>query len=304
MKLLIANKLGKAGLDILENQRRIRFDYREKMTTEDLPHALNGYDGLIVRSQPEVTREALHAGKTLKVVGRAGVGLDSIDVNAAKEFNIEVINCPNANTISAAEHTFALMMAVNRHLIQAHQSLKDGQWNRKAYVGTELFGKTLGLLGCGRIASHVTKIAKGFQMNVIGYDPYISNEEALERGIQKRDTLEEILAESDILSLHLRKTAETIDLIARKELTLMKPTATLINCARGGIVNEPALHNALKTGIIAGAGIDVWNNEPDTTNPLQQLTNVVATPHLGASTKEAQERVSRDVVLRVIEKLS
>lgn len=303
MKLLIANKLGKSGLEVLKNQKRIDFDYYEALSTEELPHVVAEYHGLIVRSEPNVTREALMNGKKLKVVGRAGVGVDNIDVQAANEMHIEVLNCPDANTISAAEHTVALMMAVSRQIVEANLSLREGKWDRQRFSGTELFNKTLGLIGCGRIASHVAKIAQGFSMNVIGYDPYLATEAAASRGIQKRNTLDEILKEADFLSIHVQKTPETLGLIKGRELHMMKPRAILINCARGGIVNEIELYAALKNNELAGAGIDVWTNEPDTKNPLQQLSNVVATPHLGASTKEAQERVSRDIVLQVLEKL-
>ena len=303
MKLLIANKLGETGLDILRQQRRVAFDYKPAVDENNLIKMIKGYEALVVRSKPLVERETIVAGRNLRVIGRAGIGLDNIDLKTAEELKIEVVNCPDANTVAAAEHAFGLMTAVARNIVIANQSLKSGLWNRKAYVGTELFGKTLGLVGCGRIATHVAKIAHGFQMNVIGYDPFLDLNEMIKRGIQKRENLTEVLRESDIISLHVAKTPQTINLIGPKELAQMKPNAILINCARGGIVNEDALLHALQNEQITGAGIDVWEKEPDTNNPLQQLPNVVATPHLGASTKEAQERVSQEIIRKVLKKL-
>jgi D-3-phosphoglycerate dehydrogenase / 2-oxoglutarate reductase len=300
MKLLIASKLGPKGLQLLKAQKQVKFDYFPDLTDDQLTEKIPAYDALIVRSKPTVSRATIMAGKKLKVVARAGVGLDNIDQKAAAEQNIQVLNTPDANTISAAEHTFALMLAVARNLIPATTTLKQGKWDRHLFVGTELHGKTLALLGCGRIAQHVAKIAQGFQMNVIAFDPFVDEAKMKALNITKTATLEQMLQQADILSLHLPHTPKTHHLIDAEELQVMKPTAIVINCARGGIINEQALHTALQTNQLAGAGIDVWETEPDTTNPLQDLPNVVAVPHLGASTHEAQTRVSEITVQKIL----
>lgn len=304
MKLLIANKLDKSGLDLLKNHPGIKVEIRENISEEELLQIIPEYEGLIVRSKPRVPKKVMQAGTNLRVIGRAGVGLDNIDLETAKKQEVEVVNCPDANTTAAAEHTIALMLAACRNIPAAHESLKNGRWDRKKLMGIELHKKTLGLIGCGRIATHVAKIAKGFGMDIIGYDPFVDEKTCKTRHIQKIDTLNELLKTADFVSLHLAKTPETTNLLGEAELALMKPSAILINCARGGLVNEPALLTALRTNQIAGATLDVWETEPDTKNPLQKLKNVIATPHLGASTKEAQQRVSQDIIQKVIEKLA
>ncbi|MBT5016551.1 phosphoglycerate dehydrogenase [Candidatus Peregrinibacteria bacterium] len=303
MKLLIANKLGLKGLDILRAQKQIKFDYFESISDKKLLKIIPEYDAVIVRSKPQISKTVIQAGKNLKLIARAGVGLDNIDLKTAAKHNIEVINAPDANTISAAEHTFALMLATARHLIPANESLKAGRWDRKLFLGTELFGKTLALIGCGRIAQHVNQIAQGFQMKVIGYDPFVDETQMAAQQIQKIETLNKTLQEADIVSLHLPHIPETHHLIGKKELKQMKSHAILINCARGGIIDEKTLFTALQNKTIQAAGIDVWENEPDTKNPLQKLPNVVAIPHLGASTHEAQVRVSEIIIQKTLQKL-
>jgi len=248
-----------------------------------------------VRSATTIDADVIAAGSNLKVIGRAGVGLDNVDIAAATEAGIIVCNAPQSNIISAAEHTVALITSLARNIPQAHNALVKGAWERSKWSGTELFGKTLGILGLGRIGSLVAERAAGLGMRLIAYDPFVSPEQAARKGADLRMTVEEVLAEADVVTIHLPRNADTIGLLNSQRLAVMKPTARLVNVARGGIVVEEDLAEALRTGVIAGAALDVFDAEPTTQSPLFGLDNVVVTPHLGASTTEAQDKAGTQV---------
>lgn len=297
MKILIADGVSQKGIDILRKDFEVVV--KDKLLAEELLETIGEYDGLVVRSASKVTKEVLAAGKKLKVVGRAGVGVDNIDVAAATEKGVIVLNAPEGNTIAATEHTFAMMLAVSRHIPIANETMQQGEWNRKKYVGVELRGKTLGIIGLGRIGSEVAKRALAFEMKVIGYDPYVNEERAKNIGIQVV-TLEEIYANADFITVHMPLTPETKSMICMKTMRKMKPGVRLINCARGGIIDEADLAQAIREGVVAGAAVDVFTSEPlAKDHPLLGLPNVVLTPHLGASTVEAQIGVSIDVAYGV-----
>ena len=246
-----------------------------------------------------MTREVFEAAKNLKVVARAGVGVDNIDLDEATKNGVIVVNAPDGNTISAAEATFAMMMAVARRIPQAHQSLTSGKWERKLFKGVEFKGKTLGIVGLGRIGVEVARRAKAFQMRVLAYDPFLSEEKAEKIGVEKA-SLEDALKEADFITVHTPLMKETHHLIGRKQFESMKKGVRIVNCARGGIIDEDALYEAIQKEIVAGAGLDVFENEPPENHPLVGLPEVVVTPHLGASTEEAQENVAVDVSEEVI----
>jgi D-3-phosphoglycerate dehydrogenase len=285
--VLIAEELSPATVDALGPDFEIR--RCDGADREQLLAAIPEVDAILVRSATKVDAEALGAAKRLSVVARAGVGLDNVDVRAATQAGIMVVNAPTSNIVSAAELAIALLLASARHVPQADASLKAGQWKRSAYTGTELYEKTLGLVGLGRIGALVSARLAAFGMRVIAYDPYISGARAGQLGVRLVG-LDELMAESDFISVHLPKTPETVGLIGEQQLRQAKPGLRIVNAARGGIVDETALHAALAEGRIAGAGLDVYTTEPCTDSPLFGLPNVVVTPHLGASTDEAQER--------------
>ncbi|HEY8345791.1 MAG TPA: phosphoglycerate dehydrogenase [Symbiobacteriaceae bacterium] len=301
MRILVAEPIAEEGIRLLQAEHEV--DVR-KVSKEELPEIIGEYDALIVRSESRVTAEVLERGKRLKVVGRAGVGVDNIDVEAATERGIVVVNVPGANTISTAEHAIGMMIALARHIPQAHHALaREGRWDRKTFVGTELRGKVLGIIGLGRIGTEVAIRAKAFGMKVLAYDPYVSPSRAEQIGVTMVEKLHDLLPQVDFLTIHAAKTKESAKLIRARELALMKPTARIINCARGGMVDEADLYEALKEGRIAGAALDVFSEEPCTSSPLFTLPNVVVTPHLSASTTEAQEangRLIAEYVLRVL----
>lgn len=301
MKILVTEAISETGIRLLQAEHEV--DVR-KVTPEELLEIIPAYDALITRSETKVTAEVLARGTRLKVVGRAGVGVDNIDVTAATERGVVVVNVPGANTYSTAEHAFGLLIAVARNIPQAHHALaREGRWDRKTYVGTELHGKTLGIIGLGRIGSEVAVRAKAFGMRVLAYDPYVPSSRAEHLGVTMVPTIRELLPEVDFLTIHAAKTPESARLIGAAELALMKPTARIVNCARGGMVDEEALYTALKEGRLAGAALDVFAAEPCTDSPLFSLPNVVVTPHLSASTTEAQDANGRYIaqyVLRVL----
>ncbi|RLF38541.1 MAG: phosphoglycerate dehydrogenase, partial [Thermoplasmata archaeon] len=266
---------------------------------------IENYDAIIVRSRTKVTADIIEKGARgkLKVIGRAGIGVDNIDVNKATELGIKVVNAPTGSTKSVAELAFAHMLALARFIPKADSSMRRGEWLKKQLRGIELYGKTLGLIGSGNIAQHMARIAKGFGMNVLVYSPHCTDEKAKKMGA-KRASLEEVLRESDFVSIHIPHTEETHHLLNKKNLSLMKPTAYLINCARGGIVNEEDLYELLKEGKIAGAALDVFEQEPPSPdNKLLKLENVTLTPHLGANTKEAQIKAGTICAEQVIKAL-
>jgi D-3-phosphoglycerate dehydrogenase len=294
--VLIAEALSPATIEALGPD----FDVRECDGADRgaLLAAIPDADALLVRSATKVDAEALAAGTRLKVVARAGVGLDNVDVRAATQSGVMVVNAPTSNIVSAAELAVALMLSAARHISPAHAALRNGEWKRAKYTGIELYEKTVGIVGLGRIGVLVAQRLSAFGMSVIAYDPYVQAGRAAQMGVRLVD-LETLLAESDFMSVHLPKTPETVGLIGDEQLHRVKPSLVLVNAARGGIVDEAALYAALKEGRVAAAGLDVFASEPCTDSPLFELENVVATPHLGASTDEAQEKAGISVARSV-----
>jgi D-3-phosphoglycerate dehydrogenase len=260
--------------------------------------ALSGADAILVRSATKVDAEAIAAAPKLKVVARAGVGLDNVDIKAATEAGVMVVNAPTSNIISAAELTVGHILSLARHIPAAHAALADGKWKRSAYTGVELYEKTIGIIGLGRIGALITARMQAFGTNVVAFDPYVTSARAQQLGVTLL-SLEELLAQSDFVTIHMPKTPETTGMISDAQLALMKPTSFIVNVARGGLIDEDALHRALSAGTIAGAGIDVFVNEPPTDSPLLGLPNIIVTPHLGASTDEAQEKAGVSVAKSV-----
>lgn len=293
-KVLVADPLSDEGLHSLKEAENIELVVETGLEKEALLERIKDFDALLVRSQTQVTADVFESGKRLKVVGRAGVGVDNIDLKAATAHGVIVVNAPNGNTNSAAEHTIAMLMALARNIPQAYNSLKNKQWDRKSYVGVELKGKTLGVVGLGRIGVEVATRAKGQRMNVIAYDPFLTEEKADNLGIRK-GTLEDVFKASDFITVHTPLLKETRHMINQEAFELMKDGVRIINCARGGIIDEDALYDAIVAGKVAGAAIDVFEEEPSIDHKLLTLKEVIATPHLGASTFEAQESVAIDV---------
>lgn len=298
MKLLVTDPISDEGLEVLRRDERVQVDIQSDLSHEELVKVIGDYDGMIIRSGTTVTSEIIDAGKNLKVVGRAGVGVDNVDVEYATRKGVLVMNTPAANILSAAEHTMAMMLTLARKIVWADNSLKSGKWERKKFTGIELSGKTLGIVGIGRVGGEVAKRAKAFQMRLIGYDPFISPENAVKVGVRLLP-LERVLEEADIVTVHAPLTKGTYHLLGEEQIRLLKPSVLVINCARGGIIDEDALHSALKEGRIAGAALDVYEQEPPLGSNLLELGNIVTTPHLGASTKEAQEKVSLEMAEHV-----
>lgn len=296
-KILITDPIDKAGLEILSNIGQV--EVQTKLSPEELREVIPDYEALMIRSGTRVTQEIIEAATNLKIIGRAGVGVDNIDVAACTRRGIIVVNSPAGNTIAAAEHTVAMMLSLSRHVPEANQSVKNGKWERKQFTGVEIYQKTLGIVGLGKIGSHVATIARSMGMNLIAYDPFISPARAEKMGCTLVD-LETLFKEADYITLHIPKTPETRHLINAETLAMMKPTTRIINCSRGGIIDEVALAEALKNGTIAGAALDVFETEPLNDSPLLSLgKNVILTPHLGASTKEAQINVAVDVAEQI-----
>ena len=302
-RVLISDKLSPTAVQIFRD-RGLEVDYEPDLgkDREALIARIGDYDGLAVRSATKVTEKVLEAAKNLKVIGRAGIGVDNIDVQKASAKGIIVMNTPLGNAVTTAEHTIAMMLALARNLPQANESTKAGKWEKSKFMGVEVFNKTLGLIGCGNIGSIVAERAQGLRMKVIAYDPYLSPERAQEIGVEKVD-LDELLARADFLSLHTPLTNKTRGIIDADALAKMKKGARVINCARGGLVVEKDLLEALKSGHIAGAALDVYEVEPAKENPLFELDNVICTPHLGASTTEAQENVAVQIAEQIADYL-
>ena len=293
MKVLVAEKIADSGIELLKGEFEV--DVITGMTPEELVAAIPAYDGLIVRSATKATREVLEAGVNLKIVGRAGVGVDNVDVVAATERGIIVCNAPTSNIVSAAEHTIALLLAQVRNIPQANASMHACKWERSKFTGTEVLDKTLGLVGLGRIGALVAERAKGLGMKVVAFDPYITEERAAQLGIGYAATLDDLLGQADFITVHLPKTKETIGMFGPDEFAKMKDGVRLVNTARGGIYQEAALIAALESGKVASAGIDVYEVEPCTDSPLFAFEQVIVTPHLGASTEEAQDRAGEQI---------
>ncbi|KAL3421628.1 phosphoglycerate dehydrogenase [Phlyctema vagabunda] len=305
-RILIPEKVSPDGLALLE--KLFIIDQRKSLSANDLLTLIPSYHALIIRSETKVTSEVLAAAKNLKVVARAGVGVDNVDVDAATQHGIIVVNSPSGNIVAAAEHTIALLMAVARNIPGGDRSLRSGGWERSKLVGTEVGGKSLGIIGLGKVGLKVARMAIGLGMKVLALDPYASPEIAKTNSVTLVSDLSLLLRESDFLTIHTPLIASTLDLIGKEELSTMKKTAKVLNVARGGVYNEEALLDALETGVIAGAGLDVFTSEPpkpgSAAESLCRHERVVATPHLGASTIEAQENVSVDVCGQVLAILS
>jgi D-3-phosphoglycerate dehydrogenase len=297
-KVLISDKLSPAAVQIFRD-RGVEVDFKPGLKPAELREIIGEYDGLAVRSATKVTREVLDAAPRLRVVGRAGIGVDNVDVTSATARGVVVMNTPFGNAITTAEHAIAMMFALARQIPEASASTKAGKWEKNRFMGVELTGKTLGLVGCGNIGSIVADRANGLRMKVIAYDPFLSEKRALELGVEKVE-LDALITRADIVTIHAPYTEQTKNILSRERLFAMKKGARLINCARGGLVDEAALYDALKGGHLAGAALDVFETEPATESPLFGLENVVCTPHLGAATTEAQENVA----LQVAEQMS
>jgi D-3-phosphoglycerate dehydrogenase / 2-oxoglutarate reductase len=298
-RVLVTEQIAPRGIEALR-AGGLEVDERLDLTSEDLTEAVMGAAAIIVRSATRVTAEVLDAGTDLVVVGRAGIGLDNVDVAAATRRGVMVVNAPQSNVLSAAEHTIALLLAQARNIPQADRDLRSGSWNRSRWEGIELHDKTLGVVGLGRVGVLVAQRAHSFGMRIAAFDPYVSGERARQLGVRLVSTLEELVATADFLTVHLPKTPETIGLIGRDVLAKAKPTLRIINTARGGIVDEAALDEALRESRIAGAALDVFDVEPTTESPLFELDNVVVTPHLGASTAEAQDKAGQTIAEQVV----
>lgn len=302
-RLLVTDDLSPEAVALLEEQDDISFDVVKGLSPEELADRIGVYEGLIVRSSAKATAAVIAAADKLRVIGRAGVGVDNIDLQAASERGVVVMNTPGANSVATAEHTMALLLSLCRHVPQAAASLKEGRWDRKLFKGIEMRGKTIGIVGLGRIGRRVARRCHSFGMDVICFDPYLSDERAHEMRID-RVSMDELLQRSDFITLHAALTPKTRGLIGKEALAKMKPEVRIINAARGALIDEEALIAALEEGKIAGAALDVLLQEPvDPDNPLLHMDNVVVTPHLAASTVEAQREVGIQVVRQVIDAL-
>jgi D-3-phosphoglycerate dehydrogenase len=300
MRVLVAEPLAEEGLALLRAHHQV--DVRTGLARDELLAILPEYDALVVRSQVKADAEVIAAASRLAVIGRAGVGVDNVDLDAATRAGIVVVNAPTGNTVAAAEHTIALMFALARRVAAADASIRRGEWKRAAFTGVELRGKTIGILGLGKIGMAVADRARGLQMEVVGHDPFVSAEAAGNHGVTLC-SFEEVLGRADVLTLHVPVTRTTKGLIGAAQLARMKPTAFVLNVARGSVVDEAALAEALHEGRIAGAGLDVYEKEPPTESPLMDAPNTVLTPHLGASTAEAQVRVAVEAAQQVLDVL-
>ncbi len=297
MKVLVADSVDKEGIDILRTATEV--DVKTGLKEDELVAIIGDYDALVVRSQTQVTAKVIQAGKKLQVIGRAGVGIDNINVEEATRHGIVVVNAPTGNTTAAAEHAIALMLALARHIPQANMVLKSGAWRRNDFIGTEVRNKTLGIVGLGNVGSEVARRARGLDMKVLAYDPFVSVEYA--RNLQvELVTLQRILEEADFITLHIPLTKTTKSMIGAKELAMAKSNVRIINTARGGLIDEEALVKAIKDGKVAGAAIDVFTTEPITSSILFEDDRIIVTPHLGASTTEAQALVAKDVAEQII----
>ncbi len=298
MKVLVTEKLAVAGLERLRESLEV--DERTGLSPEELAEIIGDYDGLVIRSATKVDAAVFDRAENLKVVGRAGIGLDNIDVPAATRHGVLVVNAPQSNVLSAAEHTMALMLAQARNVPAAHSALIGGEWARERYQGVELHGKTLGIVGLGRVGTLVAQRASAFGMKLVAYDPYVGPGRASQMGVELVDDVMEVVRQADFLTIHLPKTPETLGIIGRRELEAAKPGIRIVNTARGGLIDEDALVAALKDGRVGGAAVDVFDEEPVTDHQLFGIPNVVVTPHLGASTAEAQDKAGLAIAEQVL----
>ncbi|MEI6136371.1 MAG: phosphoglycerate dehydrogenase [Chloroflexota bacterium] len=300
-KILVADSIAQEGIDLLKKHHEVVV--QTGLKEDDLCEAVKDVAALVVRSQTQVTEKVIAAASNLQIIARAGVGVDNVDVDAASRHGVIVVNAPFANTMSTAEHAFGLMIALARFIPQGHASLQAGQWNRSKYTGLELNGRTLGIVGLGRIGTEVAKRARAFEMRVLAFDPYVSDERFASLGVERR-TLEEIFQQSDFVTLHTALQAETRSLVNAELLAKSKKGIRIINAARGALIDEQALYDAVESGQVAGAAIDVFSEEPAVGNILTTHERIIVTPHLAASTNEAQDRAGVDVAEQVIEVLS
>ncbi len=299
-KVLVSDPISDLGIQQLVEAQDVVVDKKPGLSEDELVAIIGEYDALLVRSQTRVTPRIMEAGTNLKVIGRAGVGVDNIDLPAATQRGIVVINAPDGNTITTCEHTFAMMMAVARHIPQAYAKTVSGVWDRKSFLGVELRNKVLGVLGMGRIGSEVAKRAKAFGMEIMGYDPFLTEERAEKMGV-KLSSVEDIVRHADFMTVHTPLTPETRHMIGKAQFEIMKPGMRIVNCARGGIIDELALVEAIDQNIVAGAAFDVFESEPPAADhPFLTHPKIIVTPHLGASTVEAQENVAIDVSEQVL----
>jgi len=297
MKVLVSDSLAEEGVKRLQSGADV--DVITNLSPEELIETIKNYDALVIRSGTKVTADVIKAADRLKVIGRAGVGIDNVDVEAATKKGIIVLNTPGGNTISAAEHTIAMMLALARNIPQANAALHNGEWNRKKYTGVEFFNKTLGVVGLGRVGAEVATRMKSFGMQILAYDPFVTEERAQQMGITLAD-LETVIRGGDFITVHTPLTNETRNLIDEDEFKIMKPGVRIVNCARGGIINEASLAKAVAEGKVAGAAVDVFTKEPPTGNPILEQERIIVTPHLGASTAEAQVNVALAVADQIL----
>jgi D-3-phosphoglycerate dehydrogenase / 2-oxoglutarate reductase len=298
MKVLISEQLAPAGVERLKDH--VDVDVRPELDQETLRAIIGDYDALVVRSATQVDAALLERADNLKVVGRAGIGLDNVDVDAATRLGILVVNAPQSNVLSAAEHTMALLLAQARNIPQAHSALVKGAWERERWQGVELYGKTLGIIGLGRVGTLVAQRSSAFGMRVVAYDPYVAPHRASQMGVEMLSTVRDVCGAADFLTIHLPKTPETVGIVGEPELRRVREGIRIVNTARGGLIDEDALHRALLDGRVAGAAVDVFEHEPVTDHPLFHLPNVVVTPHLGASTAEAQDKAGLAIADQVL----
>jgi D-3-phosphoglycerate dehydrogenase / 2-oxoglutarate reductase len=302
MKVLVSDKMGEAGIQIFENQDGIDVDVNTGFSPEELKEIVGKYDALAIRSATKVTKDILDAATNLKVIARAGIGLDNVDIEEATKQGVAVMNTPGGNTDTTAEHAIAMMMSLTRNIPRGTATLKNGQWEKKNLQGREIYNKTYGVIGFGNIGSIAANLAKGLRMKVIVFDPYISSEHIQKEGFEFV-TLDELYARADYITIHVPKMDSTVDLLNAEAFKKMKDGVMVVNCARGGIVSEPDLYDAIKSGKVSGAALDVFVTEPPGEHPLFELDEVIATPHLGASTKEAQTNVAVSAANQIIEYL-
>jgi D-3-phosphoglycerate dehydrogenase len=302
VKVLVSDPLSPVGIDVLKKEKGIAVDVKPGMTKEELCKEIRHYDGLIVRSGTKVTADVIEAAKKLKAIVRAGVGVDNIDVDAATKRGIIVMNAPTGNTVSTAELTFSLLLALARNVPRAGRSLRGGKWERKKFLGVELYDKILGIIGMGRVGAEVAKRAQAFGMHILAYDPLLTEARAKTLDVEF-SSLDDVIERADYITLHAPLTADTHHLLGAKEFARMKKGVRVINCARGGLVDEAALAEAIKSGRIAGAALDVYEQEPPRDNPLFEMDEVVLTPHLGASTSEAQQNVAVEAARQLVDAL-
>jgi len=302
IKVLVSDPLGERGIKILKKENGIQVDVKTGLKADELCKIIGQYDAIVVRSGTKLTAAVLAHAKRLRMIGRAGVGIDNVDLEVATRKGIVVMNTPEGNTISTCEHTLSMLMALARNIPQAHMSVKKGEWDRKRFMGTELNGKTLGVIGLGRIGRQICVRATAFGMTALGFDPYVSVENFKQASVELVP-FEVLLKRADFITVHVPLTIQTKKLLSKKEFRLMKSGVRILNCARGGIIDEKALLDAIESGKVAGAALDVFENEPPKGNPLVKSDKVIVTPHLGAATQEAQENVAVTVAQQIVDAL-